>query len=282
MRPILLVLILLLVPAMSLAADTVKSLDDLDIAYDVLGEGDTAVVLIHCWSCDRTYWREQLDALAAKYLVVNIDLAGHGESSLGRNNYLMADFGSDVAAVVKKLDLKQVILVGHSMGGTVAVEAAAQLPGRVIGLIGIDTLQEPGFNYPAQAVEGFLEPMRADFKTRTGQFVASMFPEGADQALIDQVAGDMSDAPPEVAISAMYYLLTHDLKATLETLDVRIACLDSDKAPIDREGWAFYEPGYATMTMEGVGHFLLLEKPAEFNSNFLAMIKSLEKYAGVR
>lgn len=282
MRTYVLVLILLILPSLSLATDTVKSLDDLDIAYDVMGEGETAVVLIHCWSCDRTYWREQLAALSAKYLVVNIDLAGHGESSLGRNNYLMADFGSDVAAVVKRLDLKQVILIGHSMGGTVAVEAAAQLPGRVIGLIGIDTLQEPGFNFPAEAVDGFLAPMRADFKTRTSQFVASMFPDGADSALVDLVAADMSSAPPEVAISAMRNLLLHDLKATLNTLSVRIACLDSDKTPIDREGWAFYEPGYATVTMEGVGHFLLLEKPAEFNSNLLAMIRSLEKYAGVK
>ncbi len=281
MRPILLTLILLLIPALSLSAETVKSADGLDIVYEVMGQGDTTVVLVHCWSCDRTYWREQLETLAANYRVVNIDLAGHGESAAGRADYTMPAFGADVAAVVRQLDLQQVILIGHSMGGTVIIEAAALLPGRVIGLIGIDTLQEPGFNYSTEAVGGFLAPMQVDSKAFIGKFVASMFPEDADTNLVRLVADDMSSAPKDIAISSLRNLLTHDLKSTLETLKVRIACLDSDAHPIDREGWAFYEPGYAAVTMKGVGHFLLLEKPAEFNSRLMAMVKSLETYAGV-
>ena len=76
------------------------------------------------------------------FKVVSIDLAGHGESGLERKSWTIEAFGGDVAAVVKKLGLKRVILIGHSMGGDVIAEAARQLPGQTVGLIMVDTYKK--------------------------------------------------------------------------------------------------------------------------------------------
>lgn len=65
----------------------VTSADGTQIAYGVHGDGPIAVILVHGWSCDRTYWSDQTEALAKQYQVVTVDLAGHGGSGTGRKTY---------------------------------------------------------------------------------------------------------------------------------------------------------------------------------------------------
>lgn len=267
MRLVSLLLALAFCAGASLAAET-PSADGVSISYETQGKGEPAVVLVHGWSCDRGYWRNQMEELAKDHLVVAVDLAGHGASGLGRENYSMAAFGADVAAVVKHLGLKKVILVGHSMGGSVILEAASQLAGQadVVGLVGIDTLQDVSPGYPEAVVDGFLAPMQADFPGFTGNFVRSMFPKTADPALIAEVAGDMGAGPPEVGASAMRNLLMYNPRATLDLLTAPIVCIDSPTRPVKHEAWEFYLPGYDVVVMDGVGHFPMLEKPAEFTA----------------
>ncbi len=276
---------LILIPAMLLllagcggGGDFVSSVDGVPIAFEKSGQGDVTLVLVHGWNCDQTYWREQVEALADSFTIVTVDLAGHGASGLSRTDYTVHAFGADVAAVVAALDLHNVYLVGHSMGGSVIIEAARMLPDRVVGLIGIDTLQEVGFNFTPEQVNGFLQSMRNDFVAVTTQFVASMFPAGSDTALVRQISSDMAAAPPEVALSAMQNLLLHDLRPTLSMLNVPLWCLDSDQNPVDFQGWKFYRPGYTAVIMQGVGHFLFLERPTEFNEELVKMIDRMASY----
>jgi pimeloyl-ACP methyl ester carboxylesterase len=117
----------------------VRSADRVRVRYEVHGNGAPAVVFVHGWSCDRTYWRRQVDHFAGRFTVVTIDLAGHGESGTGRRTWTMPAFGDDVLAVATELDLPDLVLVGHSMGGDVIIEAARGLPRRVGGLVWVDT-----------------------------------------------------------------------------------------------------------------------------------------------
>jgi pimeloyl-ACP methyl ester carboxylesterase len=107
------------------------------------------VLLIHGWSCDSTYWSAQLEALREHFEVITIDLAGHGQTPATRDDFSMASFGRDVAEVAAQLPVDQsIILVGHSMGGPVAVEAAVLLGERVRGVIGVDTFASIGIPKP--------------------------------------------------------------------------------------------------------------------------------------
>jgi pimeloyl-ACP methyl ester carboxylesterase len=122
----------------------VASSDGVPIGYEVHGSGTPALVFVHGWSCDRSYWRGQVDAFAARHRVVTVDLAGHGASGAGRSAWTMPAFGEDVVAVVAELGLDDLVLddlvlVGHSMGGDVIVETALRLPGQVLGLVWVDT-----------------------------------------------------------------------------------------------------------------------------------------------
>jgi pimeloyl-ACP methyl ester carboxylesterase len=60
----------------------VKSSDGVEISYSVYGEGSPALVFVHGWSCDQTYWKHQVPEFSKRYTVVTIDYAGHGNRAL--------------------------------------------------------------------------------------------------------------------------------------------------------------------------------------------------------
>ena len=147
----------------------VLSKDETKINFHAEGKGEPVLVFVHGWSCDKSYWNDQVKAFSPKYKVVAIDLAGHGESGSKRKDYTMELFGEDVVAVVNKLKLDKVILIGHSMGGYVIIEAAQQLKEKVIGLIGADTYQSFKDDWTAEQKEGFLKPFTEKFVDVTNE-----------------------------------------------------------------------------------------------------------------
>jgi len=245
--------------------DSVLSEDSIMIYYDVRGAGDQALVFVHCWSCDRTYWKNQVDEFARDYRLVTVDLAGHGQSGLGRENWTMAAFGADVAAVVNKLDLNNVILVGHSMGGPVIIEAARRLPGRVVALVGVDNFQSFGQSFSPEEVVAWVSQFSPDFVGATDRFVRAMFPEGTDTGLVNHVAADMASSPPEMAIEAISETVGYDYRSALAEVRLPIRTISSDKYPTDVEGNRAIAASFDMKLMPGFGHFLHLEAPVEFN-----------------
>jgi pimeloyl-ACP methyl ester carboxylesterase len=131
-------------------------------------------VFVHGWSCDRTYWNGQLDHLVGRHEVVAIDLAGHRESGVGREAWTMAVFGLDVVAVVERLGLGSAVMVGHSMGGDVIVEAALRLPDRVTGLAWVDVYTSLDDARTREEIQAFLVPFREDFITAARALVRRM------------------------------------------------------------------------------------------------------------
>ena len=91
----------------------VDSPDGSTIVYHIEGKGRPALVFIHGWNGDRSYWRDQVSYFARTHVVAAVDLAGHGESGAVRKDWSIPAFGADVAAVVKEEGLKKVILIGR-------------------------------------------------------------------------------------------------------------------------------------------------------------------------
>ncbi|MCP4650898.1 MAG: alpha/beta hydrolase [PVC group bacterium] len=254
------------------------SKDGVSIAYSVYGQGEVTLVFIHGWSCDSRYWNKQIAYFSKKYKVVTIDLAGHGNSGLGRKTYTMAAFGQDIAAVLQKIDAKNVVLAGHSMGGGVILHAATIAPERIIGLIGVDTLQDMGRRATEEEKRGFYDPLAADFKNNVKNMVRTMFLENADKELIKTVALDMSSAPEAVALSALdEYLKMFDAEL-VKNIDVPIKCVNADLWSTNVERNKRLVPSYEMALMKGYGHFIMLEAPDEFNELLgKMMIKILNK-----
>ena len=254
---------------------TAVSADSVEIAYTVRGEGEPALVFVHGWCCDGTYWRDQVDSFSKTHKVVTVDLGGHGKSGMGREAWTVEAFGEDVVAVVEKLGLDDVILVGHSMGGAVNIEAARRMPGRVVGLIGADTYQNLEREFSKEQRDGFLSTFRVDFAGATEAFVRGMFPPGADSVLVAKVAGDMSSAPSEVGIGAMESLLGYKTMGAFEGLKIPVYSINSDLFPTDVEAGRRQAYSFEVTYMPGRGHFVMLEDPETFDTLLAGMIDEI-------
>ena len=239
--------------------------DSVRLAYEVHGEGMPSLVFVHGWSCDRSYWKAQIEPFSKRYQVVAIDLAGHGESGIGRKTWTIESFGEDVATVVKKLGLRRVILIGHSMGGDVIAEAALRLKGRVAGLIMVDTYKKLGPGRTPEQVEAFVSRFRPDFTDSTRALVRTMFLPNSDSTLVEWVVADMSSAPPDIALGALESAFSYSRKIThsLEELKLPVIAINAGNAPTDSASMERY--GVEVMIMPGVGHFVMMESPESFN-----------------
>jgi pimeloyl-ACP methyl ester carboxylesterase len=257
---------------------TFRAADGANIIGEVRGKGETALVLLHGWGGDREYWKNQVAVFAGDYRIVAIDQAGHGESRTGRKDSSVNALAADVETVVKDLDLKRVILVGHSMGGPVALAAAKRLPGTVVAVIGVDTLHNADAKFPADVAEKLLAGIEKDFKgTIRAGFFTGLLPEKADPELASLLAKKAEAQEPKMAVALMRDIFGLDTAKLLREAKVPVRCINSGG------GYPFFNPtavevnkkyaDFAAVFIDAVGHYPMLEKPDEFNRDLRDTLK---------
>jgi pimeloyl-ACP methyl ester carboxylesterase len=245
-------------------SERVPSFDGVPIAYTVAGEGEGALLFIHGWACDRYYWASQIYDFAETHKVVAIDLAGHGDSGSDRAEWTLESLARDVQAVVDQLDLGSVILVGHSMGGPVALEAARLMPDRVVGVVGVDTLHDVGYEY-GDEWEQILIAYEADFAGTCTRFVEQMFMEDADAGLVAEITANMCDISPDIGVALLRAFPGYDLAASLAAVEVPVRSINGPMWPTNVEGNRIYDPDFDVLIIEDSGHFPMREKREEFD-----------------
>lgn len=245
------------------------SKDGTPISYEVYGKGEPTLVFVHGWSCDSRYWREQLPRFSENHRVVVLDLAGHGHSGSTRSKYSMRAFGEDVQAVTETTGSQSVILIGHSMGGSVIAEAARLMPDRVLGLIGIDTLENIEYPLTREELAQMIAPLEKDFQTGTRQFAAGMISPKTDPQLREWILADMSAAPSAAALSAMNEMMEQYINGEAARIfnEVRmpVVSVNCDLWPVNYEGNRRHMTYYEAIVLKDADHFLMMNHPEEFN-----------------
>jgi pimeloyl-ACP methyl ester carboxylesterase len=256
---------------------TVASIDGVPIHYRTEGQGDYTLLFVHGWCTDMSYWDAQIPSFRIYYQVVTLDLAGHGRSGSDRRAWTMEAFGQDVAAVVNALDLQNVILVGHSMGGPVILEAAKLLPERVIGLVGVDTFSDIYLApFSPQQIKVSLEPFRQNFQEGVRRYVLeNYFRFSSSESLKRRVILEMADAPEEIGIACLEQLLLYDAAPTIQQLSIPMRSINADRPLVYFRQIRDNTEAFTNKFLSGVGHFLMIEQPEAFNrtlADFLGQI----------
>jgi pimeloyl-ACP methyl ester carboxylesterase len=248
---------------------TVVSADGVEIAYTAHRIGRPNLVLVHGWMCDQTYWEPQVAALAERAGVVTVDLAGHGASAANRESWTISSLGGDVAAVITKLQLDDVIVVGHSMGGLVALDVAGRLPEAVIGVISVDELHDADAERTSAEMDEFMRALREEFQPTCDDFVRSnFFVNGTDPAFVDGVAADMCSGPGAVGAALIQAYVDYDLAQAFADTKVPIRAINADLWPTDVAGNQELAD-FETILFEGHGHFLMQEAAEDLNKAIL-------------
>ena len=253
----------------------VPSQDGVSIHYKVYGAGEYPLFFVHGWCTNMDYWDNQIPAFAVNYKIITIDLAGHGKSGKDRQNWTMEAYGKDIVAVAERLNLKNMILIGHSMGGPAILEAARMMPDRVIGLVGADTFSDLYMkSYPEEKIKLSLESLNDNFKAGMRELVLrTYFETDTDRKIRTRIITDMTSAEPEIALGSLENMLKYDATESFQAIDCPIRSINSkmtvESYQIVKENtkslWIEY--------LEDVGHFVMLEAPLEFN-RFLAQFIS--------
>lgn len=251
------------------------SKDGVRIAFTTRGTGEPALVFVHGGLANRTFWRHQLEDLSPRHRVVTLDLAGHGESGRNRTTWSMAMFAEDVRAVVDQLALRTLVLIGNSLGGPVALEAAALLPGRVVGVIGIDTLQDvTALDDPAEA-RARAAAFERDPEGSCRAMVAQLFHPGAHTELRAWAEAEMCGTPKEVVVPMFRSFVGYDLAGAFRRAGVPIRALNGDLWPTSVANNRSVAPDFDVVVMPNTGHYPMLEQPDEFNRRLEQIITAL-------
>ena len=250
------------------------------IHYVVQGKGKHTIVFVHCWSGNLGFWREQVPALADKARLVLIDLPGHGQSDKPHTAYTMDFFAGAVLAVMRDAHVDKATLVGHSMGVPVICCVCKQAPERVAALVSVDgMLRRPKMT--AQQAEQFIARFRApDYRENTRQFIGTMFPVPGTEALRDSVVSEMLDTPQYVMLGAMEGMFGADQPDwDLQHVNVPVFVINAPN-PMWTDAYKDYvrslSPQSDYRTIDGVGHWLMLEKPAEFNAALTGFLRRFD------
>lgn len=229
------------------------------------GAGDPALVFLHYWGGSSGTWRHVATRLAASHRTIALDHRGWGASDAPAAGYALADFADDAAGVIRALDLRRYVLVGHSMGGKVAQLLASRRPAGLIGLALVASAPPSPLALPAQAREMMAEAYetRASVEaTIDGVLTAKpLAPDDREQVISDSLRGapaakaawpasasqeDIRAAVAEIAVPVMVVAGEQDRVDTLEAVR-------SDLLP--------HLPAAVLHVLPGTGHLAPLEAP---------------------
>ncbi|MFK7956503.1 MAG: alpha/beta fold hydrolase [Lysobacterales bacterium] len=256
--------------------------DGVEIHYQVSGQqrspGDPTLVFIHGWSCNISFWREQLEVFSKTHQVVALDLGGHGQSGIDRGVWRIVGFGDDVAAVVNKLNLSNVVLIGHSMGGPVALASAQRLPGVAKAVIGVDTLHDASLTYEPQQVGQMMAAFQADFSASMKRMFEGLAGPTVPLKLQEWIVAEGRKANPQVAAALLGDFARISVPDLLRDAGVPVRVINAAAGPMTAETKVSANQEYAdydAVIMEGVGHFLQLEQPEAFNQELVQVLEGL-------
>jgi sigma-B regulation protein RsbQ len=260
----------------TLAEGTARSADGVPIHYRVAGSGDVALVFLHGWMGDASWWDAQIAHFAPRYRVVAIDLAGHGQSGRARKAWTVAAFARDVRAVADRLALKRIVLVGHSMSGAVSAEAARDLRDRVVALVPVDTLQNVEWRMGEEEKAKALAELRSDFTRSVRKFLTeTLLAPTSPKDVADRLLARVAETHPDVALPILETFFEYDVRDALRATRVPIRAINADLQPTNLEVNRKYAADFEVILISGVGHWPMLEAPGRFNAALDGVLRDL-------
>ena len=165
------------------------------------------------------------------------------------------------------------------MGGLIIAEAARLMPQRVKGLIGIDNFHDIEYSLSQNEFTMMIKPMQSNFQSGTRQFVEQMLYPGTNTEVNDWIKADMSAAEPSIALSAMEeYLslfISGQVSKIFDEVEIPVMAVSGDMWPINYEANRRHMFSFDAIVVEKADHFLMLNRPEEFNKALDQAIKSI-------
>ena len=266
---------LLLIAEITLAAEGVATTQTGDqIPYISYGSGSPSLILIHGWTHNRTFWEPHIAALSKNHQVVTLDLASFGESIYKRDDWSMGTFALDVDVVISDLRIDKAVLVGFSMGGSIALELASSDRKYVRGVVLVDMHRDPEWRPDEAFIESFVEDAKETWGDEDS--LAASFSDGAPRTLLRRYISRTPETAPDAwweSIRQLFLWIRNDFTNRVAQIDVPIVAINSARNPTNVAVWKEIAPGFQVHIVEDVGHLgIIWEKTEEFDQALLDFV----------
>ncbi len=256
----------------SIGPRSTTAADGTTIDYEVAGGGSPALVFLHGWAADRGVWKKQFERFARSNRVIAIDLARKNDAGGGRLDWSIDALAADVASVLDHENLIGVVIVGHSLGAIVGIEAAAREPNRVAAVVGIEALHDVERSQTAEVTK-FVEQLERDWPGTIQQAVPRSFGPKADIGDVGRVVKSMKECDPAIGIALERSYAEFDFAAALDQMQVPLRLINArpTNIAVDRR----HARDFSVVSMAGVGFFPMLEDPDTFAGVLVTVLEEL-------
>jgi pimeloyl-ACP methyl ester carboxylesterase len=259
--------------------------DGLRVHYESYGTGREALVFIHGWVCDLTFWRGQ-EALYSQpdRCALLIDLPGHGSSDKPHRLYPIEFFARAVEAVMRDAEIDRAVLIGHSLGGPIAYAFLREFPEKASALVLVDAFVSRHMAGPADraaTATHFAKVARslqgAAGERNFAERVESCFSKQTPDALRAEIRAKMAATPKHVRIAALSSISSLPPPPDDETFDLPAIAIQAAEPGTQArfELMRSIFPRLQLSSWEGAGHFLMLEDPQRFNGEVEEFLAAL-------
>lgn len=244
------------------------SINGMKMVYDEVGSGSNPpVLLVHGWGCNRSFMKRQQEFFGQTRRAIAVDLRGHGESDAPTEDYTVSNFANDLAWVCLKLDIEKPIVVGHSMGGTIALEFGASHPDIAAAVVMVDSyvcLPTPF----RDAMEIFSEQLKGeDYLKAIEVSLAGLYIPGEDPSIRDAFFGSLRRTQQRVLTQAFdEHILNYDAEPVAARCTVPIAYIGADTSSANVGRLREVQPQIKVGQTIGSGHFSTLLVPDQINA----------------
>ena len=247
-------------------------LDGAKIHYKSYGKGKDALVLVHGWTCNLDNWRDQIPDFAKRNRVIALDLPGHGQSDKPEIAYTMDLFANAIDVVMRDAKVERAVLVGHSMGTPVVRQFYRKYPQKTLAIVIVDGgLRLFGTK---EMRDGFLAMFRTPGYKEAGKQMFGQMAGTLSDPDKERINTSFANTPQYVLVSAMESMGNETLYTT-DKINVPVFAVlaKSPYWPADTEEFLRgLAPDLEFQMWEGVGHFLMMEKPKQFNDAVIAFL----------
>jgi len=247
-------------------ARAIQTSDGQSMVFDVEGQG-RPVVLIHGWCGNAAQWATTAGWLARSYRVYSVDLVGHGASApRSRSRWTIAAYGEDVARLLEREGLRDAVLIGHSMGGPVALEAAVRAPDRVGAIVGVESLHRLAGEADPERMAPYVARFKEDFPAAMGEFAGALVRAETAPEVRERILADSVECDPQMAVALVEHFGTYDPKPATRIIDCPVRCINAEATPTDVAGNRALLPSFDVALVAETGHWPHLESPAPFQA----------------